>query len=66
MDALVAQARELHRRILEFSGQSDQCRRQRDELIARAYAEGCGSYVSLARQIGCSPELVAKVVQRRA
>jgi hypothetical protein len=65
MDSLVQQAREAHRKATAHSGLSHQYREQRDRLIRRAYAEGECSYGSLAHQIGCSPELVAKAVQQR-
>ena len=65
MDPLVQQARELHRRAKEHLGLSQQFRRQRDRIIKLVYAEGNTSYASLAKQIDCSPELVAKVVQGR-
>lgn len=66
MDSAVQQAREAHRKAGEHTGLSHRYRQQRDELIRRVYAEGGVSYGSLARQVGCSPELVAKVVQGRA
>ena len=59
------QAREAHRKTMEHSSLSYQWRRQRDELIRKAYSESGVSYGSLARQIGCSPELIAKAVQQR-
>jgi len=65
MDPMVQQARELHRKAGEATGLSHHYRLQRDELIRRVYAEGSTSYSSLARQVGCSAELVAKVVQLR-
>jgi hypothetical protein len=65
MDPTVQQAREAHRKASSHTGLLHHYRRQRDELIRRAYAEGNYSYGSLARQIGCSPELIAKAVQGR-
>jgi hypothetical protein len=65
MEPIVQQAREAHRKATSHSGLLHHYRRQRDELIRKAYAEGGVSYGSLARQIGCSPELVAKAVQGR-
>jgi ribosome-binding protein aMBF1 (putative translation factor) len=50
---------------MSHSGLLHHYRKQRDELIRQAYAESGMSYGSLARQIGCSPELVAKAVQGR-
>jgi ribosome-binding protein aMBF1 (putative translation factor) len=65
MDPTVQQAREAHRKASSHTGLLHHYRRQRDELIRHAYAEGGYSYGSLARQIGCSPELIAKAVQGR-
>jgi ribosome-binding protein aMBF1 (putative translation factor) len=65
MESQVAAAREFHRKSLEHSRRAYQYRRQRDDAIRRAYAETRMSYGSLAKQIGCSPELVAKAVQGR-
>lgn len=66
MEPLVAQARECHRKTMEHSELSDHYRRQRNDLIRRAYHEQGLSYYHLARQVGCSRELVAKVIQGRA
>lgn len=63
MDSAVAQARELHRKVQQFTGLSRDYKVRRDELIRRLYRTGDYSYGSLARQIGCSPELVAAVVK---
>lgn len=57
------QAREFHRKSVEYTGLSHRYRQQRDDAIRRAYAAGEMSYGRLASQIGCSPELVAKAVQ---
>lgn len=65
MDSMVQQAREAHRKCGELTGLSHRYRQQRDDLIRRAYAETKMSYGSLAKQIGCSIELIAKVVQGR-
>jgi ribosome-binding protein aMBF1 (putative translation factor) len=64
MDSLVERARECHLKSMTLSGQSHQFREQRDQLIRRAYREGGVSYSELAKQVGCSPELVAKAVQQ--
>lgn len=63
METLVARARSAHRKIAEHSGLSRHYKEERDELIRRAYGLGTYSYASLARQVGCSPELVAAVVK---
>jgi hypothetical protein len=65
MESLVWQAREAHRKSMEFAGQSSQFRQQRDRIIRDLYATGEYSYSQLAGQIGCSPELIAKAVQER-
>lgn len=65
MESLVQQAREAHRKAVDLTGLSAKHRERRDELIRRAYGLGTYSYSSLARQVGCSPELIAKVVQER-
>jgi hypothetical protein len=65
MDPLVWQAREAHRKASEHSGLSGHFRAQRDQLIRELHATGEYSYSRLAREVGCSPELIAKVVQQR-
>jgi hypothetical protein len=65
MDALVAQAREAHRQSCDHRLTSGHYRRLRDRLIRQAYETGEFSYSQLARQIGITSELVAKVVQQR-
>lgn len=65
MNPLVSQARECHRKAMQSAGLAHRFRVQRDDLIRRAYTEGDISYGSLAKQVGCSPQLIAKVVQNR-
>jgi transposase-like protein len=65
MEPLVWQAREAHRKVGEHTGLSNHFRHERDRLIRELYGSGAFSYSQLARQIGCSPELVAKAVQER-
>ena len=36
---------------------------QRDALIRRAYAEGGWSYSGLAKALGLTPELIAKIIR---
>lgn len=64
-NTLVWQAREAHRKSQEHSALSDRYRQERNALIRRVYNEQDMSYQSLAKQVGCSPELVAKVIQGR-
>lgn len=66
LETLVQQAREAHRKAGEHSGLSGRYREQRDDAIRRAYGLGTYSYGSLARQIGCSAELIAKIVNGRS
>jgi transposase-like protein len=66
MEPTVWLAREAHRKVGEHTGQSHHYRQERDRLIRELYASGDYSYSQLAGQIGCSPELVAKVVQGRS
>lgn len=65
MDILAYQAKEAHRQCREHSDRAGRFRVERDRLIKQLYRGGGYSYGQLARQIGCSPELVAKVVQGR-
>jgi transcriptional regulator with PAS, ATPase and Fis domain len=62
----VWQARDAHRKACEYTSTSYQFRDQRDQLIRKLYDTHDYSYTQLAKQIGCSRELIAKVVQRRA
>jgi hypothetical protein len=65
VETLVQQAREAHRVSQEHSRLSAHHRNRRDHLIRRAYGLGTYSYSSLARQVGCSPELIAKIITGR-
>jgi hypothetical protein len=65
VQTLVQQAREAHRKSVDLTGASARHRERRDELIRRAYGLGTYSYSQLAKQVGCSVELVAKIVQQR-
>jgi hypothetical protein len=65
MDGLLWQAREAHQKSCEHSRLAEQFRHQRDKFIRELYATGDYSYRNLAKQIGCSTELVAKVIQGR-
>ncbi|MCV7174912.1 hypothetical protein [Mycolicibacterium sphagni] len=65
MDPIIAQAKEAHRAVTDHGILVGRHRRRRDQLIVRAYKTGAFSYGQLAKQIGCSPELIAKVIQGR-
>lgn len=65
MESLVQQAREAHRVSQEHSRLSAHHRERRDHAVRRLYATGAWSYAKLAHQIGCSPELIAKIVGGR-
>jgi len=62
MDARAVQAREHHR----LAGQADrtaaQHREQRDRIIIQLAGEGW-TYAAIAGAVGCSPELVNKVLR---
>ncbi len=65
MDTEVWQARDAHRKVCDHTGLAGHFRRERDRLIRELYATGEYSYSQLARSVGCSVELVAKVIQGR-
>jgi hypothetical protein len=64
MEILEYQVREAHRQCLELTDQAGRYRKERDRLIRQLYATGDYSYGQLAKRVGCSVELIAKVVQR--
>lgn len=66
MDVLVAQAKIAHTKSCFHNDLAGHFRKQRDQLIRQAYETGEYSYSQLARQIGITPELVAKIVQQRS
>ena len=61
MDATVMMAREAHRNSIEHVRLAGHYRAQRDRAIRELYASGEYSYTTLARQVGCTRELVAKI-----
>lgn len=65
MDTTMTMAREAHRKVREYGVLAGHWRAQRDAAIRELYGGGEYSYAGLARQIGCSTELVAKVCQGR-
>ena len=65
MQSLVVMAREAHRSSLEHERLAGHFRAQRDAAVRRLYDSGEYSYTTLARQVGCTRELVAKIIQTR-
>lgn len=65
MDARVQQAREHHRQAAESERLAGAHREQRDEMIRQLRAENPGKwpYPKLAKAIGCSPQLIAYIIQ---
>ncbi|MCL1839343.1 MAG: hypothetical protein FWG47_08580 [Propionibacteriaceae bacterium] len=66
-DIRVQQALEHTRAAVEAKRQLASHQMQRDNLIRRLYAEGGWSYSKLAKTLGLTPELIAKIIrpQRR-
>jgi hypothetical protein len=62
MDTRLARARELHREAREAEKSAAQLREQRDRIILVSVRGGM-SHARVAREIGCSPELVNKIVR---
>ncbi|AII28181.1 hypothetical protein VC74_gp89 [Mycobacterium phage Sparky] len=68
MDARAQQAREHHRKAGDASRVAEQHRAQRDELIRSLWAteRDRWTYAKLAKAVGCSPELIAKIISSGA
>jgi transposase-like protein len=64
MDARLARARELHQEAQHYQTSAQRSREQRDALIMQLARDG-ESFARIARGIGCSPELVSKIVRVR-
>lgn len=66
-DARAQQAREHHRQAGDATGLAEQHRGQRNRLVRQLRGEDPErwTYAALARAVGCSPELVAAIVQGR-
>lgn len=66
-DARAQQAREAHAASLAAVASASQHRARRDALIRQLRNEDAQrwTYPALARAVGCSPELVAAIVQGR-
>jgi len=62
VDSRAQQAREHHRASTDSERLARQHRDQRDELVRALYSTGEWSYSSLAAAVGCSPELIAKII----
>lgn len=60
-DARAQQAREHHRAAASLTEDAARHRVQRDELVHQLYRDGW-SYGQLAKVVGCSPELIAKII----
>jgi AraC-like DNA-binding protein len=63
VDLRAAQAREHHRLARDEERAAIAHRERRDHLVRTLYGEGGWSYASLARAVGCSRELVAKIMR---
>lgn len=63
----MAKARELHSKAQRSSRAADKLRDERDVLIRRLREEDPveWTYDQLARQVGCSPELIARICHGR-
>ncbi len=62
-DIRLQQAREHDRAAADARSQVKRHLDQRDNLIRRLYAEGSWSYSQLAKALGLTPELIAKVIR---
>lgn len=66
-DIRAQQAREHHRASAAANAQAEQHRAQRNRLVLelRDSDPGAWSYKALANAVGCSPELIAAIIQGR-
>jgi len=62
-DIWIQQAREQNRAAEQSRQELSSHLAQRDALIRRAYAEGKWSYSQLAKMLGLTPELIAKIIR---
>jgi hypothetical protein len=62
---LVQAAATAHRLVAGHETAAAAWRAKRDVAVRRVYARGEHTYSSLAAEVGCSPELIAKIVQAR-
>lgn len=67
MDARAQQAREHHRKSGAATRTAEQHRATRDRLIRTLWDtdRAAWTYAKLAKAVGCSPELIAKIVTGR-
>lgn len=65
MEILAYQAKEAHRQVTEHSACARRYRTERNKIIRELYKTGKYSYGKIARSVGCSSELIAKVIQGR-
>lgn len=66
-DPRAQQARDLNRRLTDSEALADDLRAQRNRIIRELRAEDPGrwTYAALAREIGCTRETIAAVIQGR-
>ena len=65
MDPKAQQAREHHRRARDADGLAEQHRNQRDALVCQLWSVSRSewTHAKLAKAVGCSPELIAKIIR---
>lgn len=63
MDVRVAQARRHQEAAVAAREAAQREAAQRDHMVRMLYAEGTWSYSALAKAIGLTPELVAKIIK---
>ena len=59
---LATRAKQAHRRTQELDSERVQEKQERDQAIIRLHREFAWSYGRIAREVGCSPELVAYTI----
>lgn len=66
-DVRAQQAGEHHRAAADSSAEADQHRMLRNQLVRQLRAEDTErwTYPALAAAVGCSPELIAAIIQER-
>jgi hypothetical protein len=65
VNPLAQQAREHHRQAGDATRLAGQHREQRDKLVRRLWAteRENWTHATLAKAVGCSPELIAKIIR---
>lgn len=66
MDPRVQAAKEHHQKAQKATRSAATHLMQRNEMVRRVYADGEWSYGTLAKAIGCTPEVIAKIVRPQA